>query len=169
MLTKQQKNELIENIGKKLKESQSIIFAEFGGVSVADFLRLKRQLKLASADLKVIKKRLLNIALKNSGIQFDSLITKAQLGAVFTKKDAISAAGLIHKFSKELEKSKKGIFSVIGAYDLVENKFISSNEFRILATLPSREILLAQIAMMLIMPLKQFMTALNERSKTLTT
>ena len=39
------------------------------------------------------------------------------------------------------------------------------NEFKTIAMLPSREILLAQIAMMLTMPLKQLMLTINERSK----
>jgi ribosomal protein L10 len=42
---------------------------------------------------------------------------------------------------------------------------VDANEFKAIATLPSREVLLAQIAMMLTMPLKQMMMVLNERAK----
>jgi len=165
-LTKQQKSESIDKASKKLAESQSAVFAEFSGVSVEDFKNLRRGLKKAGADVKILKKRLLNIALKNAGVEFDpSSATKNQMGAIFSKGELQEIAGLVHKFSKDLAKKKKGEFSVMAAYDFGEKRFVDAKEFTTLATLPSREVLLAQVAMMLTMPLKQVMTALNERSK----
>ena len=165
MLTKQQKSNLIDDGVKKIQSSRMLVFMEYNKVLVEDFKKLRRELKKAGADFKVLKKRLLNIALKNSGINFDSMAAKAQLGTIFAKGDLTSVAGLIHKFSKDLTKAKKGEFSVMAAYDLLEKRLVDINEFKAIATLPSREILLAQIAMMLTMPLKQMMMVLNERSK----
>ena len=164
-LTKKQKTSLVDEGAKKLKESLTAVFAGFNGVTVEDFKRLKRELKKAGADFKVVKKRLLNISLKNSGIQFDAMSAKSQLGAVFAKGDLSSVAAVINKFAKELKKSKKGEFEVMGAYDMKENRLVDAKEFNIVATLPSREVLLAQIAMMLTMPMKQIMMILSEKAK----
>lgn len=164
-LTKQQKQGLVEEASKKLGKSRAAVFADFNGVSVEDFKKLRKSLKEAGADLKVYKKRLLNIALKNSGVEFDPLAAKNQLGTVFSKEELPAIAGLIHKFAKGLTKAQKGEFSVMGAYDLGEKRLVDANEFTAIATLPSREVLLAQIAMMLTMPLKQFMMVLNEKAK----
>jgi len=53
----------------------------------------------------------------------------------------------------------------MGAYDMKENRLVDAKEFNIVATLPSREVLLAQIAMMLTMPMKQIMMILSEKAK----
>ena len=156
---------MIEAAEKKLKESKTAVFAEFSGVLVEDFKKLRRELKKVGADLKVVKKRLLNIALKNTGVSFDSMSAKTQLGTVFSKGDLTGVAAIVHKFTKEIVKAKRGAFSVLGAYDFNEKRLVDANEFKAIATLPPREVLLAQIAMMLTMPLKQMMKVLEERSK----
>ena len=164
-LTKQQKNELVAETAQKLQENKVAVFSEFNRVAAEDLKRLRRELKNAGAELKVLKKRLVNLSLKKAGINFEPSVTKAQLGTVFAKGDLTSVAALIHKFSKDLIKAKKGDFSVLAAYDSEEKRLIDANEFKVLATLPPREILLAQVAMMLMMPLKQLMMVINERSK----
>ena len=165
MLTKKQKTAVVDEGAKKIGESQALVFAEYNKVLVEDFKKLRRELKKAGADFKVLKKRLLNIALKNKGINFDPSAAKTQLGTIFAKGDLASVAAMVHKFSKDLTKAKKGDFLVMGAYDAKENRVLDANEFKLVATLPSREVLLAQIAMMLTMPLKQMMMVLNEKSK----
>lgn len=164
-LTKQKKNELIDQASKKMSQSQSAVFAEFSGVSVENFKKLRRELKKVDADMKILKKRLLNIALKNAGVEFNPSATKNQMGAIFSKGELQELAGLVHKFSKDLVKAKKGEFSVMAAYDFSDKRLVDAKEFTVLATLPSREVLLAQVAMMLTMPLKQMMMVLNEKAK----
>jgi len=164
-LTKKQKISLVDESVKKLKENETAVFAGFNGVLVEDFKKLKRDLKKVGADLKVVKKRLLNISLKNSGINFDAMTAKSQMTAIFAKGDLTSVAAIINKFAKAIKKSKNGEFEVLGAYDTKENRLVDAKEFNIVATLPSREVLLSQIAMMLTMPIKKIMIGLNERAK----
>jgi ribosomal protein L10 len=164
-LTKKQKTSLVDESVKRLKESETAVFMGFNGVLVEDFKRLKRDLKKVGADLKVVKKRLINISLKNSGIDFDAMTAKSQMAAVFAKGDLTSVAAIINKFAKDIKKSKKGEFEILGAYDMKEKRLIDTKEFNLVATLPSREVLLAQIAMMLTMPIKKIMIGLNERAK----
>lgn len=168
-LTKIQKQEQAELGLKKIKDSQNLVFVDFNKVSVENIKRLRRELKKLGADFKVLKKRILKIALQKSGVEFDPLQFKAQLGTIFLPKDLSDFAAQIYKFSKELERTKKGEFKVLGSFDLLEKRFVDVNEFNAIAKLPSREALLAQIAMMLTMPIKQVMQILNERSKQLST
>src|SRR3989344_7551829 len=120
MLTKQQKSAFIDEGAKRVQDSRTLVFAEYNKVLMEDFKKLRRELKKAGAELKVLKKRLLNIALKNSGVNFDPMAAKTQLGTIFAKGDLTSVAGLIHKFAKDLTRAKKGEFAVIAAYDLAE-------------------------------------------------
>ena len=72
----------------------------------------------------------------------------------------------IYKFVKDLAKTKKDL-KILGGIDLETKKGVSAEEFVKMAKLPTREQLLTQIAVMLTMPVKKVMIALNERSKTI--
>ncbi|MDD5431212.1 MAG: 50S ribosomal protein L10 [Candidatus Pacebacteria bacterium] len=164
-LTKQQKTEQVKLGADKIKSSQSLIFADFNKVSVENVKKLRKELKAQGSDFKVIKKRLLKIALKDAGLEFDPVQIKTQVGTIFIPKELSSLASAIYKFSKEIEKGKKGEFKILGGVDVVEKRFVDANEVIAIAKLPSREVLLAQIAMLLTMPLKQLMQVLNEKAK----
>ena len=167
MLTKDQKKEQVELGGKELGEAKSLIFAAFTGVKTADVKNLKTALRALGAKYKVFKKRLLNIAMKNAGVAVDPMQFPGQLGTVFAPKAIYDIAGTVHKFAKALLKTAKVDFKVMGAYDAAEKKFYDAAAFATIAKLPSREVLLAQIAMMLTMPVKKVMVALNSRSEQL--
>lgn len=168
MLTKAQKQSLIEESGKRIQASETLVFAQFSGVTMDEFTKLRRALRSVDADFLIIKKRLLKLALEKANVVFNPTDSQLQLGTIFAKGDLSSVAGIIHKFAKDLAKAKKGEFAVAGAFDLKEKRFIDAPEFKAVATLPSREVLLAQIAMLLTMPLKKLMMAINERSKQVT-
>ncbi|TSC95622.1 MAG: 50S ribosomal protein L10 [Parcubacteria group bacterium Athens0714_26] len=164
-LTKTQKKEQVSFGLDKIKSNQNLVFADFNKVSVENIKKLRRELKKQGADFKVLKKRLLKIALKDSGMDFDPLQFKTQLGTIFIPGDLSSLASSIYKFSREIEKGKKGEFKVLGGVDTVEKRFIDANEFNVIAKLPTREVLLAQIAMLLTMPMKKLLLVLNEKAK----
>lgn len=166
-LTKAQKVQQIDLGLEKLKISANVVFADFNKVRVEDVKKLRRELRSAGAELRVIKKRLLKLAFQKMGLDFDPSQFKSQLATIFLPKDLSEFAPLIYKFSKGLERAKKGEFKIVGAYNVLDKQFVDANEFIAIAKLPSREVLLAQIAIMLTMPIKQFMTTLNERSKQL--
>ncbi|MDP3999116.1 MAG: 50S ribosomal protein L10 [bacterium] len=166
-LTKLQKQEQIDLGLEKLKASANVVFADFNKVSVEDVKRLRRELKGAGAELRVIKKRLLKLAFQKMGLDFDPSQFTSQLATIFLPKDLSDFAASIYKFSKALERARKGEFKILGAYNLSDKQFVDANEFVAIAKLPSRDVLLAQIVIMLTMPIKQFMTTLNERAKRL--
>lgn len=164
MLTKAQKTEQVKEGKKLIKASQNLVFADFTGVSVEELRRLKKELRNAGADFRVFKKRLLKIALKEAGIDFDPKQFEAQVGTVFTAKELTSVASQIYKFSKELAKKKKD-FKILGAFDLINKSFLGPEQFTIIAKLPSREVLLAQLVGTLAGPIRALMYLLQEKSK----
>ncbi len=164
MLTKKQKQEHVAMSSKLVTASKSLVFADFTGAPTKEVNRLKVELKKAGATFKVVKKRLLKIALKEAGIPTDALEGKSQAATVFSPGDLTSVAGPIFKFSKELAKSKVD-FKVLGAYDSDRKAAISVAEFNVIAKLPSREVLLAQVIGTMSGPLRKFMIALQEIAK----
>jgi len=164
MLTKTQKKEYVKQGKELIKESQNLVFADFTGVSVEDIRRLKSELRKSGASFKVFKKRLLKLALKENKIDFDPEQFAAQVGMVFTANELTSVASQIYKFSKELAKKKKD-FKVLGVYDISAKSFLDPAQFTVIAKLPSREILLAQLVGALAAPIRVFMYLLSARGE----
>src|SRR3989344_1705975 len=128
MLTKAQKKQHVELGESLLKKSKTLVFADFTGVDTGSVRKIKIEVRKAGATFKVIKKRLLRIALKNHGIDFDPMQFPAQVGAFYIPEDLSTVASPIFKFAKELAKEKKE-FKVLGAYDLVMKAAIPVEEF----------------------------------------
>jgi len=164
MLTKDQKKEHVKKGKELIKESQNLVFADFTGVGVEDIRRLKSELRKSGASFKVFKKRLLKLALKENKIDFDLEKFEAQVGTVFTPNELPSVAGQIYKFSRELAKKKKD-FKVLGVYNIKAKSFLDAAQFTVIAKLPSREVLLAQVVGVLAAPIRVFMYLLQEKSK----
>ncbi len=163
MLTKQQKTEQIKEISELLKNNRILIFTDFSGTSVEDLKKLRGSLAVAAgAKLKAFKKRLLGIAFKESGFDFDPNQFESQLATVFSDKDIFEIAGPVYKFFKEVE--KKG-FKILGAYDLAAKNFIDAETAKRIGQLPPREVLLAQVVGMMAAPIKMFLRVLNEKAK----
>ncbi len=163
-LTKEQKKKQLESSGEAIKNSKSLIFADFSGVDTGSILKLKNALKKLGANFKVVKKRLLKLAFKAAGMNFDPSQFESQVGTVFSKEDLNAVASTVYKFSKDLAKEKKE-FKILGAYDLVEKSYLDTNQFTIIAKLPSREVLLAQVMGGATGPLRAFLYLLLELSK----
>lgn len=164
MLTKAQKKQHIDKSAELTKVSKTLVFADFTGVDTASVRRLKIEVKKAGAIFKVFKKRLLNITLKELGVAFDPMQFKGQIGTFFIPEDLSSVAATIHKFAKELAKSKKN-FIVLGAYDMANKQAVSVEEFTSIAKLPGREVLLSMVIGGVTGPLRAFMYLLGELAK----
>ncbi len=164
MLTKAKKKEHVELSGKKIKASKNVVFVDFSGVSTPDINALKAELRKVGGEYKVVKKRLLKIALKEAGIEFDPSSTKSAVATVYTPTDLTAVASPIYKFTKELAKRKID-FKVLGAYDAEAKKVLTTAEFTVIAKLPNRETLLAMVIGAMTGPLRAFMYIASELSK----
>lgn len=164
MKNKAQKTKELKLGQDLLAKNQTVIFADFTGVGTASINKLKKELKKSNSVFKVIKKRLLKIAFKEQGLDFDPTQFDAQVGAVFIPGELSSTAGAVYKFTRELAKEKKE-FKVLGVYEIPKRSFLDQKAFLEIAKLPSREVLLAQVVGVLAGPIRAFMHVLNERAK----
>lgn len=162
MLTKSQKSQQIEEGKKLIKKSSFLIFIDFSGVLTEDVKKLRRALLVIEAKLKVFKKKLLRIALKESGVDFNPEQFDSQVGTIFSDKDISEVASPIYKFSKGI-KSKD--FKILGGYDLLIKNFIEAETVKQIGQLPSREIMLGRFVGMIVAPLKMFLYVLDQKSK----
>jgi large subunit ribosomal protein L10 len=164
MKTKAQKAEEIKEAAELLKKNENLVFTDFTGVSFEFLKKLKVQLKKSGATFKVVKKRLLRVAMKEQGIEYDPVQFDAQVGTIFVPKSLSESASIIYKFAKEVAKAKKE-FKILGAFDMKEKKALTGEEFTVIAKLPSREVLLGMVLGAITGPLRAFMYLLQELAK----
>ena len=160
MLTKAKKIEQVAEGKKLLGESDVLIFTDFAKTKNEDLRSLRSTLRDMGAKFQVIKKRLLGIALKEKGIDFDPKQFESQVGTIFMKGDISAIAQPVYQFSKD----KQG-FKILGGLDVVNKSAISGETVIAIGKLPSREILLGQLLGVLSSPLRMFMYILQEKGK----
>jgi len=153
MLTRSQKEELVEKLSEKIKTGKVMIFSDYTGTPVSKMKKLRDELRKAGSSYKVSKKKLLELAFKKAGIEVDVKNMEGQIGVALGGKDEVSTAKVLAKFSKENKnfKIRQGI---------LEGKIISEREVLALAALPSREQLLAKIVGAINAPMTGFVNAL---------
>jgi len=137
-LTKEQKKKIIEDLKEKIARQKAMVFAGIEGVKVKDLSNLRRNLKAQNCEIKVAKKTLLELALKEKGIAVGLKSLEGEVALVLGYKDEILPAKITYEFSRE-----KANLKILGGF--IENKFKEAEEIIILAKLPSREELLAKL------------------------
>jgi large subunit ribosomal protein L10 len=128
MQTKKQKEEIVAQVTERARESKSIVFAEYAGLTVKESMELQREMRKSGGSLRVMKKTLLSIALKSAGIPVDATVLPGQIVTAFSP-DEVSAAKIFSEFSKK----HKAL--VIAAGSLGE-KALSKDEVLALSKLP---------------------------------
>lgn len=153
--TKQQKKDLVKEVTKKVKESKSLIFANYKGVTVKDLTLIRRELAKSGSSWQVLKKTLLNIALKDSGIEVNVRELEGQVGVAFSQ-DEVSAAKVLSDFKKA---NKEVSLSIEGGS--LGSKSLTAKEIIALAKLPSKKELHGILVGTLQSPITSFVRVVN--------
>jgi large subunit ribosomal protein L10 len=153
MLTRKQKEQLVGDLSAELKNSKTSVICGYQGMTVSDVAQLRSQLREKEAKMQVLKKTLIQIALKNADIEFDPKAMEGQVAIVFGGDDEIFSPKILHDFAKKNE-SLKILAGVL------EGKMISASEVEGLAKLPSKEELLAKVVGTINAPISGFVNVL---------
>lgn len=162
MLTRSQKEEVVKDLTEKIKASKSIVFADYSGVKTNDINELKSRLKKEGTNLRVIKKKLVDLSLKNAKIEVDIKSLPGQLAITISDNDEVAPARVLSKFVKENE-NLKILGGVLGV------KGMSAKEVSDLAKLPSKEEMLAKLVGTLNAPLTGLVNVLSGNTRGLVT
>ena len=160
MLTKAQKEQLIKDLSAKIKDGKVLIFSDYAGTTVAKMKDLRDELRKTDSSYKITKKKLIDLALKDAGIEASVLELEGQIGIAIGKEDEVSAAKVLAKFAKA-NKNFKILQGVL------ENKVISGKDVMALAMLPSKDQLLAKLVGTINAPISGFVNALAGNLKNL--
>ena len=151
-MTREEKEKLVTELSQKLNNAQSLYYTDFTGLNVKRMTDLRRRLKKAGVEYVVIKNTLALRAVNESGLVADTL--KGPTGLVVAK-DPVSAAKVLTDFAKENEDRP----TVKGG--LLSGKRIDNAQLKRLASLPSREQMLADLGAGMQSPMAAFVGAIN--------
>lgn len=158
MITKQQKSEIIKNLKDGLKKSSIVMFVNFHGLNVKLVSELRKMLRQAGTKYLVTRKTLMRKALEDSGFGGEIPTLEGETAIVYTEGDPLSSASTLHGFIK-----KNKVLKILGG--IFESQFIGSDRVVALASIPPREVLLAQILNIINSPKRGLVVALSEIAK----
>ena len=149
-----EKLETVRATSERIAGVRGLFLADFSGMDVETLSRLRKKCRDEQITFKVIKNTLLKRAFNSHGITALDPFLEGPTGLVFSPVNEVAPARILASFAKEHERPRIKAAVVDGR--LYDNKAIA-----LLATLPSREVLLSQLLATLVAPMSQFLAAVD--------
>lgn len=159
-LSRKQKEEIVADLQEKLDKTDSLIFADFTGLSVGKTREFRQKIKKLGATLKVAKKTLIRRALKNPAAS--TVVgpeSKTPVSVIFGGGDIAELAKAVHNFSKA------EALKMLGGF--LSGRYLAAADIAVLAKLPPRQDLLAMLARTIQSPTRNLATVLQVNMRNL--
>jgi len=147
-----EKEQLVAELKDKIKGAPALYYTDFTGLNVKRMTELRRRMRKANVEYVVIKNTLALRAVNESGLVGERL--RGPTGLVVAR-DAVVAAKLLQDFAKENDQKP----AVKGG--MLDGRAIAVEQVKKLASMPSREQMLAELGAGLQSPMAAFAGALN--------
>lgn len=149
-----EKEALIQDVSARIKGAKGMYLADFSGMTVEKVSALRAKCRASGVQYKVIKNTLLKLAVHEHGLtQLDAFL-EGPTALAFSLDSEVEPARVLVEFAKENEKPlvKAG---------LIGDRLYNADEVKQLASLPPRDVLLAQVLGTISAPLTNFLGAVN--------
>jgi large subunit ribosomal protein L10 len=156
-LTKDKKDEIIAEVSQLLSDSKMTVVAAYKGTPVKAMQSLRRNGRDNGTVLKVVKNRLVIQAIKGTANikDVDTAALNGMLLYAFNSGDEVAPAQVLANFAKT-----QPTIEFVGAIS-AEGKFLTADEVKALATLPSKNELIAQVIATLMSPVGDITSGLS--------
>lgn len=137
-LTRKEKEQQINELAEQFRGSQVIVWTEYRGLDMPRLNELRKALRPHRAEFHVVKNTLAELALRRAGLPApEALLTGPTAATLFSDEIAAATKALIDFSAANRELVIKG--------GQAGDRLLAAEEVQSLATLPSREVLLAQV------------------------
>ena len=150
----EKKKQQVEELTAVLKESNIGVLVNYIGINVENDTKLRKELREAGCEYKVIKNTLLSRALKEAGIEGLEDCMAGTTALAVAKDDYVAAPKILSAYAKKQES-----FTVKGGF--VDGSAVSTDQITALSQLPSKEVLVAQALGGLNAPIQGFANVLS--------
>ena len=153
-LNMEQKQAVVSEVAAQLGKAQAVIVAEYRGLDVGRVTQLRSKARKSGLYLRVLKNTLARRAIQ--GTPFEKLSDQMAGPLMYgIAQDPVAGAKVLAAFAKDHE-----LFVIKGG--AMANNLMSVKDVKALATLPSREELLARLLGTMQAPVAKFVQTLNE-------
>lgn len=137
-LRREEKAALVADLKEKLVRASVTVITDYRGLDVATITGLRKRIREAGGQYKVVKNTLTRRAAGEAGIQGLDAYLAGPIALAFGFEDPVAVPKVLTQFIKEFKQLEiKG--------GIVQGKVVPAEEIRALADLPPRETLLAQV------------------------
>lgn len=155
-MNRREKELLVESLRERFSASQATFLISVQGLTVMQLQKLRRDVRKKGGELKVVKNTLLLRASQEiPGTEILQPYFKKQVAVIFAPSEVPSIARVVYDAAKELEKLSLAAGCFSGA-------LIGQDKLQFLATLPSREQLLAMLCGGLKAPMSNCVGLMNQ-------
>lgn len=137
-ISRERKESSVAQFKEKFDSGKIVVFVNFQGMSVSDVTKLRRVISAKGGAMQVLKKTLMDRALLQLDYKVDIRSLQGEIAAIFGFEEELSVVKAIDEFAKE-----KGLPAFrIG---LMGSTVLDEGALKVLAKIPSREILLGSL------------------------
>ena len=156
-ISKDKKNTLVADLTELLTNAKSTVYAKYQGLTVAELQELRKNAREAGVKIKVVKNRLVRVAMGQIAVYKDTDTTglTGQLLYAISDDDEVMPAKVLAEFAKN-----HGALDLVGGFsDLGAS--LSQDDVKSLASMPSKNELIAQVVAQLLSPVTDSISGLS--------
>ena len=151
---------VVDEVREKFDSTDGALLTEYRGLDVPALASLRKELRAAGGEYKIYKNTLVRIAARERDLDLDELLTgPTAIAFVGEKEDG--SPGDAAAVAKALKEFAKGNDKLVLKGGVLDGAALTADDIKALAELPSREVLLSQIAGLLQAPLAEFVGLLD--------
>lgn len=150
----EQKKKIVADLKADIEASVAGVIVDYKGISVADDTALRKELREAGVDYKVVKNSLISRAIDGTDLDEIKNVLEGTTAIAISKEDHVAAARILSKFADSHDN-----FAIKAGY--LDGKVIDLATIKSLADLPNREVLLATVVGAFQAPIAAFARAVQ--------
>lgn len=156
-ISRDKKTELVSELTNVLASAKLTAAAKYSGLGVADLQDLRRTARQADVTIKVVKNRLLRVAMEQSDKfkDADKSLLEGQLLYAYSVDDEVAPAQVLANFAKTHPEVE-----LVAGFS-ADGKALDTASVKALADLPSKDQLRGQVVGVIAAPLTQMLGVIN--------
>jgi large subunit ribosomal protein L10 len=153
-ISREKKEQLVEDLSEKLSRSTALIMTDYRGLSTAELTSLRNRLRQVEAGFHVVKNSMVKLAMEQAGLPWEESLFDGPTAIGFCYEEIPGPAKLFVDFGNENK-----YLSIRGGF--LGHDLLSAAQIEELASLPSGEVLLAQVVSRMSWPLVGLVNVLS--------
>jgi large subunit ribosomal protein L10 len=153
-ISREKKEQIVEDLAEKLLRSNAVFMTDYRGLNTGQMAELRNKLREREAGFHVVKNSLVKLALERADLPWEQSLFDGPTAIGFCYEDIPGSAKVLVDFGMESK-----VLSIRGG--LLGDELLSAAQISNLASLPSGEVLIAEVVARIAAPLVGLVNVLN--------